>query len=79
MSEVIEAVRTPNVGDKLLVRHRSKSNKKGDVGLEPTKPEVKRIKTVMLDGDVTTASGDLWKVKRSTESGADWMTVGLER
>lgn len=81
MTEVKEvaALRTPRVGDKVLVRHRSKANKKGETVLEATKPYVDRVKLVMLDGDVIVGCGDLWKIKRSGESNAEWVTTGTER
>lgn len=69
----------PNVGDTILVRHRSKVNKKGEVSLELYHPTVQVIKTVMLDGDVTTSSGDIWQIKRCSDGKAKWMTTGLER
>lgn len=69
------AVRTPAVGDKILVRHRTKVNKKGEVALEVCRGHVDVIRQVMLDGWVTTRSGDLWEVKRSAESNADWVSV----
>lgn len=71
-------VRIPKVGDKVLVRHRTKVNKKGEASLESAKGHLDRVKHVMMDGAVTVGSGDLWLVKRSTESGADWVTSGLE-
>ena len=66
----------PKVGDTLLVRHRTKVNAKtGSVSLEVSSPSLYHIKRVMLDGTVQTNSGDIWKVKRSNEARAKWVTV----
>lgn len=80
MSEA-EAVKhvTPKIGDTVLVRHRSKSNKRGESCLEVSKPVVDVVVQVMLDGDVKVKCGDVWQIKKAADSKTVWMTTGMER
>ena len=58
----------------ILVQHRSVNTKKG-VSLEKSKPVIRNVKAVMIDGDVMDHVGEVWEVKPCSSGRADYETV----
>lgn len=64
--------RTPMIGDKVLVKHRTTTNKRGEAVFEAAPAEIFYVKKVLLGGAVIVNSGDLWDVVPDSSGKALW-------
>lgn len=65
-------MKMPQIGDAVVVNHRSTQNKAGDSRIIPGDPVVKRITAVYSPSRVKVNSGDTFRIAPNRMEGKKW-------